>query len=470
MSTSTIRHTTWVEDSPRPRLELKVRPYWRTRLHGPFLAAELIVFGAVLLGTAGHSGAVGTMVVLLACGTLFHMNGLDESILSSKLRDLLIGILKCVAFGFLLSEALFLTWPAVAPGTAGLGVGVLISGLFPLVLRPLLQCLVARRKLVEGILIVGTGELAGKLYTALVNERRGSRPKESCAGAPLEFPPSGATARMTADCTQLAELVARERISRVIVAERNPQRKTELAAALLDCRLRGLRITDAVDFYEKVAGKIWVDGLDPEWLVYTEGFDRSKLTICLKRCMDVLVAIILILSTAPLLAAIAAAIKLTSRGPVFFRQVRVGLHGKLFVVYKFRSMRQDAEVETGPVWASEQDGRATAVGRLLRRFRLDEIPQAFNVLRGEMSLVGPRPERPYFVRLLRQHIPFYNLRHYVRPGITGAAQVAYHYGASIEDAYEKLQYDLYYAKHISLRRDMGILLQTLKIVLFGRGR
>ena len=174
--------------------------------------------------------------------------------------------------------------------------------------------------------------------------------------------------------------------------------------------------------------------------------------------------------TFPLLALVALAIKLTSPGPVLFRQVRVGLYGKHFTVYKFRSMRPDAELETGPVWTQENDDRVTASGRILRAFRLDELPQLINVLRGEMSLVGPRPERPYFVDRLSKEIPFFDLRHYVKPGITGWAQVMYRYGDCVEDACEKLQYDFYYAKHWSFGCDLGILLWTVRIVLFGRGR
>jgi exopolysaccharide biosynthesis polyprenyl glycosylphosphotransferase len=231
-----------------------------------------------------------------------------------------------------------------------------------------------------------------------------------------------------------------------------------------------LQVDDAVDFYEDFSGKIWVDGLDSEWFVYTDGFKHSKTGLFFKRSVDIIFALFLILLTAPLLAIIAAAIKLGSRGPVLFRQTRVGLHGKTFTIYKFRSMCHDAEVESGPTWATERDGRVTVVGRVLRRFRLDEIPQAFNVLRGEMSIVGPRPERPYFVDRLEQQIPFYRLRHYVKPGITGWAQVMYPYGASLEDAYEKLQYDLYYAKHKSPSCDAQILIRTLNIVLLGGGR
>jgi lipopolysaccharide/colanic/teichoic acid biosynthesis glycosyltransferase len=186
--------------------------------------------------------------------------------------------------------------------------------------------------------------------------------------------------------------------------------------------------------------------------------------------IDVTVALLLLLFTAPLLALVAIAIKLDSAGRVLFRQIRVGLHGKTFTILKFRSMRTDAEFECGPVWAAVHDERVTRVGRLLRKFRIDEIPQAINVLRGDMSLVGIRPERPYFVEQLTEEIPFYNLRHYVRPGITGWAQVMYPYGASVEDAYEKLQYDLHYFKHMSMARDARILLKTIKTVLLGRGR
>jgi len=181
-------------------------------------------------------------------------------------------------------------------------------------------------------------------------------------------------------------------------------------------------------------------------------------------------AVLLIFLTSPLLALIAIAIKMDSAGPVFFRQIRVGLHGRTFVIYKFRSMREDAESSSGPAWTSEQDDRVTKVGRLLRAFRLDEMPQVLNVLKGDMSIVGPRPERPCFVDCLRQQIPYYDLRHYLKPGITGWAQVMYQYAASVEDSYEKLQYDLYYAKHRCFRCDVGILLRTVWIVLFGRGR
>jgi len=243
-----------------------------------------------------------------------------------------------------------------------------------------------------------------------------------------------------------------------------------VATALVDLRLRGLEVNDAIDFYEKMFGKIWIEALNSEWFVYTSGFRHSKASILLKRTFDVAFSLLLLLLTAPLMALVAIAIKLDSRGPVLFRQERAGLFGKPFTIFKFRSMRLDAEAKLGPSWAQADDDRATHVGRIIRKFRLDEIPQAINVLRGEMSMVGPRPERPIFVDRLSQTIPFYDLRHYVKPGITGWAQVKYRYGSSIEDAYRKLQYDIYYAKHRSLLCDLKILFQTVGIVLFGKGR
>jgi sugar transferase (PEP-CTERM system associated) len=272
------------------------------------------------------------------------------------------------------------------------------------------------------------------------------------------------------DLSELKTMVAGGQIARVVVADLDTRSRERLAAELLDSRLRGLQVDDAVEFYEKLSGKIWVEALNPQWFVYTNGFDCSQAGASFKRCFDVTFALLMILLTTPLLILIAVAIKLESAGPVIFRQVRVGLHGRTFVIYKFRTMRHDAELESGPAWASECDPRVTTLGRLLRAFRLDEFPQAFNVLKGDMSMVGPRPERPCFVNVLEQKIPFYNLRHYLKPGITGWAQVMYKYGASVGDSYEKLQYDLYYAKHKSLCCDVEILLKTVGIVLLGHGQ
>jgi sugar transferase (PEP-CTERM system associated) len=468
---STISDTMWagVRAQPQSR-RLKARRCCLPRTRGIFLAAEMMVLAGALLYVARGGSTLGLPILIACCEFLFHVNTLDRSIVSARPLHFSMDVLGSVSLGCLATALLFYVFPALCTSAEAALAGLLLVVLVPVTLRPLLRYLVNHKKCVEGILIVGTGDLVEKLYRALANGRNYWKESERRAGELLTFPESPADLELAADFAQLDDIVAEGRISRVVVAEQDAQSREKLATALLARRLRGLRISDAVDFYEKVSGKIWVEGLSTEWFVFTGGFRLSNASARLKRSFDVIFALLLILLTAPLLVLIAVAIKLDSAGPVLFRQIRVGLHGKPFLIYKFRSMCHDAEIETGPVWTSERDERVTAVGRVLRKFRLDEILQAFNVLRGEMSLVGPRPERPYFVDRLDQEIPFYNLRHYVKPGITGWAQVMYPYGDSIDAAYEKLQYDFYYAKYTSIGCDTGILLKTLKIVLLGRGR
>jgi len=212
-----------------------------------------------------------------------------------------------------------------------------------------------------------------------------------------------------------------------------------------------------------------IDGLYPSWLIFSEGFRRGAAFVFARRVVSLIASCILLLAVLPFLPLIALAIKLDSAGPVFYQQERVGRFGKPFSVFKFRTMRSDAEATTGPTWADETDPRITRVGRWLRRTRVDEIPQLWNVFRGEMGFVGPRPERPEFVEWLIREIPYFNFRHMIRPGITGWAQVCYQYGASLEEAKEKLKYDLYYTKNMSLGLDLVIILRSIKIVLFGYG-
>jgi sugar transferase (PEP-CTERM system associated) len=431
-----------------------------------FLAAELILLAVALLQTAWVGHSPGILILIASCVLFFHCNNVDRSIVSSDLSQFCIDHLECVFLGCFASALLFCVFPGLVPRVDFALAGALLIGLLPVILRFCLRHLVTRGKFVEQILIVGTGELPAKLHRALGRGMGHSK----CDTYVLGHSETVTDRGVTVDLTELNQLVIRHQISRVVIAESDAQSRERLASALLDSRLRGLQVSDAVDFCEEVSGKIWVEALNSQWFVYTSGFRRSQAGLCFKRCFDVTFALLLILFAAPLLLLTAIAIKFDSYGPVLFRQVRVGLHGKTFIIYKFRSMRHDAELEVGPMWTAPSDERVTRVGRLLRMFRLDEIPQAFNVLIGDMSIVGPRPERPYFVDRLEQEIPFYNLRHYLKPGITGWAQVMYRYGASVEDACEKLQYDFYYAKHKSFRCDAAILLKTVRIVLCGRGR
>jgi sugar transferase (PEP-CTERM system associated) len=227
-------------------------------------------------------------------------------------------------------------------------------------------------------------------------------------------------------------------------------------------------VEDGVAFTEYLAGKLSIESLNPSFLIFSNGFKSTAIFNMIKRWFDLLVSIACLTLFLPLGLLIAIAIKLDSRGPIFYQQERVGEDGKIFHILKFRSMYVNAE-EQGALWAGVNDQRITRVGRVIRKLRLDEIPQVINVLKGDMSFVGPRPERPFFVEQLKHEIPFYSQRHSVKPGITGWAQICYPYGASREDALEKLKYDLYYNKHMSLLFDLMIILETVKIVIFGRG-
>ncbi|OAG27940.1 TIGR03013 family XrtA/PEP-CTERM system glycosyltransferase [Thermodesulfatator autotrophicus] len=237
---------------------------------------------------------------------------------------------------------------------------------------------------------------------------------------------------------------------------------------LLECRMKGIDVVEGETFYEHLTGKILVEKIRPSWLIFHGGFYKSRTTMFLKRVLGLIVASLGLLILSPIAILIAILIKLDSPGPVLFIQERVGKDGKIFKLYKFRSMRTDAEKDA-PKWAQKNDPRVTRVGRVIRKLRLDEIPQMWNVIKGDMSFVGPRPERPFFVERLRQKIPYYDQRHTVLPGITGWAQICYPYGASDEDALEKLKYDLYYIKYMSVMFDLYIIFKTIKIVLFGEG-
>lgn len=262
----------------------------------------------------------------------------------------------------------------------------------------------------------------------------------------------------------LRALVSRESAFEVVVADGD---RTLSWDKLAHCRIAGVRVTDYLDFYERESGRLCIENLRDDWIARSRGFRASRLPV--KRLIDLLLCVAVFVATAPVVLMTALAIKLEDGGSVFYRQERVGLGGRTFVLFKFRSMREDAESDGTPAWTAERDVRITKVGRVIRIFRIDELAQLWNVLVGDMSIVGPRPERPYFVRQFSQTIPYYDYRHAVKPGITGWAQVSYRYGASVDDARRKLSYDLYYVKNRSVLLDISILLRTLGVVLRGEG-
>ena len=265
----------------------------------------------------------------------------------------------------------------------------------------------------------------------------------------------------------LTEIVYRQGASEIVVA--TDDRRGLPVRQLLHCKLAGIKVTDFLDFWERETRTVDIESLRPSWLFYSDGFRCGPVDEMLKRAFDIGVSLGLLLLTLPLVVLTACLIKLESPGPIFYHQARVGLHGRVFTILKFRSMRVDAETDGRPRWASERDPRVTRIGAVIRKLRVDELAQIFNVLRGDMSFVGPRPERPFFVAELARAIPYYSERHWVRPGITGWAQVNYPYGASTEDAWVKLTYDLYYVKNRSIFLDFVILLQTARVIFWNYG-
>jgi len=268
--------------------------------------------------------------------------------------------------------------------------------------------------------------------------------------------------------SELQQIMKEHKVDRIVVALDDRRGKLPLGD-LLSCKFKGVSITDSLDIQEELTGKIVTQGLYPSWLIFSDGFNRCRPLLLAKRIIDVALSGLLAIISLPIALLTAAAIKLESKGPILYTQMRVGEGDAPFKILKFRSMCHEAERECGAAWASAHDSRITKVGRVIRKLRIDELPQLYNILRGDMSFVGPRPERPEFVEDLKQQIPYYSQRFAVKPGLTGWAQVNYPYGASIEDAEEKLQYDLYYIKRLSLLLDLSIILRTAKVVLLGTG-
>lgn len=267
---------------------------------------------------------------------------------------------------------------------------------------------------------------------------------------------------------RLAELALKHNVSRVMLAM--PDRRGNVPVdELLSCRMAGILVEERESMYERITGKIAVESMRPSYLIFGRGFVKAPLSVASKRVLDIVTSLLGLALSLPITIVAAILVKASSRGPVLFRQSRVGQDGRVFKLIKFRTMYQDAEKESGPTWASENDSRITWAGRLLRPSRVDEIPQFLNILAGHMSFVGPRPERPYFVSDLSGTIPFYPMRHAIKPGLTGWAQVNHNYGASVDDAMEKLRYDLYYIKNMGMILDLNVILRTVGVILSVKG-
>ena len=350
-----------------------------------------------------------------------------------------------------------------------LAIIVLTSLAGAMAFRSLLASLTEFARVRRRIFVLGAGERALKIKSYVDNE---GQDKIELVGffATANEKPLPELGNMVTDLGtgHLIDLMRQRNVDEVVVAVSD--RRGLPVAPLLECRMAGFQVNDYLSFWERESRKIMLESLDPSWLIYSDGFQVGTIVNdLLKRGLDLLVGCVFIVLTLPLMLGVALMIRFDSPGPVIFRQERVGREGRSFVLYKFRSMRQDAEAKSGPQWAAEEDPRITRIGQFIRKTRIDEIPQVFNVLKGDMSFIGPRPERPFFVDELAKEIPYYNERHRVAPGITGWAQINYPYGASIEDAREKLSYDLYYIKNYSIMLDLLVLLETIQVVFWPKG-
>jgi len=370
--------------------------------------------------------------------------------------------------GWIAMTLIFYVAPDLYLGRGAFGFAFVLAFLGIILMRIVFYRIVDQETLQQRVLVLGTGTRAAEVGRLL---------KENPAGHKfclVGYLPHDKVQHhvdpdlIITDSAPLIAVVHRYQVDEVVVGVRDRRNGNLSMPDLLECKLEGVAITDISTFFERETGHVQLDSLNPSWMVFSDGFRRSSYKNIVKRLFDVAVSLVLLILTFPVMLLTAVCIYLESGLPIFYKQNRVGECGHLFKILKFRSMRQDAERD-GPQWAKAGDSRITRVGRAIRMLRIDELPQIFNVLRGDMSFVGPRPERPYFVRQLAKEIPHFLNRHTVKPGITGWAQIRYPYGASIEDAKKKLQYDLYYAKNHSLFLDLIILFQTAQVVLFGKG-
>jgi sugar transferase (PEP-CTERM system associated) len=391
-----------------------------------------------------------------------------------KKREIIVNILFGAVTSFSMLSVVYYLDPDVMLGRGVLVLSLCIFALIQFCWHSLYLVGKKHPRFSQRVLILGTGALAAQIGDMIATNKRnfflvgyaschmGGREGDSESGTVVPHD------EILGNCDDLRDIALRAQ-TEVLVVALSERRGVFPLSDVLRCKLNGIQIMDAPSFYELVLGKLMLESITPSWFIFSSGFRRTTIFSICKRFIDIILSCIGLLMTLPFFPIIALAIKLDSPGPVFFRQERVGNKEKLFRLFKFRTMGQDAEKGTGAVWAEKNDPRVTKLGRFFRGSRIDEIPQLINVLRGDMSFVGPRPERPEFVEKLKLVIPYYSKRHFIKPGLTGWAQVRYSYGSTVEDAVEKLRYDLYYIKNICPFLDTLIFFETIKVVLFGFG-
>ena len=454
------------------------RIFWLILADAAILYSGVILAMYLRLGMAGSANELnakdGWMKIGLAsavCLLILYFYDLYDYIVMTNRRELMLRLVQALGIAWALLAMLFYFVP---PLLIGRGVSVvsvpIVLGLL-LGWRIFIHMLTGHPEIGEKILVVGTGQTAldtaeavwerrdaGYRIVGFVSEN-GAKPREKLGRSEI-----------LGRAHELEGIIRSEKIDRVVIAVRE-RRGAFPTEALLKMSLAGdVSIEECTSFFERITGKVHVDMLRPSWLIFAGRRRDTPIKTIFREAIHRFLGLIGLILSLPVAIITAILIKIESRGPIFYKQERVGKNGRVFNVIKFRSMKADAEADGKPIWAASNDDRTTRVGNVIRKLRIDEIPQFWNILKGEMNFVGPRPERPHFVRQLATEIPFYEHRHLVAPGLTGWAQIKYPYGASVSDAIQKLQYDLYYIKNQSLVFDMMIVFDTAKTVLFGRGR
>jgi sugar transferase (PEP-CTERM system associated) len=427
------------------------------------------LLAAVYLNGDGGRDALWKIAVITAlCQLCFYYNDLYDLTTVNSRRELIVRLLQASGAASIVLAILFVVAPNLVIGGSTFVSSIVMFVVAILAWRLIFLYLGRLHQLQERLLIIGTGPTARKVARQVLDQHDFAyRIVGFLDEDPAMIGRSVVNPRVIGTPADIARLIRDHQIDRIVVGLTDRRGKLPLDG-LLDAKLAGVRVEDSETLYERLTGKILLDELKPSWLIFSDGFRARRITRFIKRVTDLGLSAAGLLVSAPIMALTTLAIRLDSDGPALYAQERVGENGRVFTLYKFRSMRTDAERGV-PVWARDDDDRITRVGRFLRLTRLDELPQLWNVLRGDMSFVGPRPERPFFVEQLAAAIPYYKQRHAVKPGVTGWAQVKYRYGSSIDEAREKLRYDLYYIKHLSIFFDLTIIFDTVKVILFGKG-
>lgn len=426
-----------------------------------------------------------TLMVVLTMQICFYYGNLYDLTAFGRSWRRIVSLLQSLGVACLILGFAYFLFPKLLIGRGVLVISLALIAVFVFCCRFVMDVAWDLAPMRQNVLIIGTHRFAGWVATELENRKEdlnfdlvgfvdAGAAGNRCAGNGCEGNGCGSNVetqrQIVGTVEELPVLVERFRVSKIVVALED-RRGSLPVNSLVKLRMAGVQIDDAQTALSALTGRVWLNLLNPSWFIFSSGFKRSHLTSVVKRAMDILLAGVGLVLSSPIMLLLAIAIRLESRGPVLYRQTRVGLNGRHFNVLKFRSMRVDAEQNGKAQWAQQNDPRVTRIGRFIRKVRLDELPQFLNILRGDMSFVGPRPERPVFVEELQKVIPFYEERHLVRPGLTGWAQVEYAYGASVEDAAQKLEYDLFYMKNMSFFFDLLIVLKTIKVVLAGsKGR